>query len=39
VEILDGVTVDDVVIVDGTMNVHDGSSVVTRDASAPKVAT
>ena len=39
VEILDGVTVEDVVIVDGTMNVHDGSSVVTRDLNAPKAAS
>jgi membrane fusion protein (multidrug efflux system) len=39
VEILDGVTVEDVVIVDGTMNVHDGSSVATRDPSAPKAAS
>ena len=39
VEILDGVTPDDVVVVDGTMNVHDGSSVKTRDPSAPQVAS
>jgi membrane fusion protein, multidrug efflux system len=39
VEILGGVTVEDVVVVDGTMNVHDGSSVVTRDPSAPKAAS
>lgn len=39
VEILDGLTTDDVVVVDGTMNVHDGSSVVARDANAPKVAS
>ena len=39
VEILDGVTTDDVVVVDGTMNVHDGSSVVTRDVNAPKASS
>lgn len=32
VEILDGVTTDEVVVVDGTMNVHDGSAVQARDA-------
>lgn len=37
VEILDGVTAKDVVVIDGTMNVHDGSTVVARDA--PQVAS
>lgn len=36
VEILGGVTNKDLVVVDGTMNVHDGSPVVARDASAPR---
>jgi membrane fusion protein (multidrug efflux system) len=39
VEILDGVTTQDVVIVDGTMNVHDGSPVVARDVNAPRAAS
>jgi membrane fusion protein (multidrug efflux system) len=39
VEMLGGVTTDDVVIVDGTMNVHDGSSVVTRDGNPAKAAS
>lgn len=36
VEILDGVTNKDLVVVDGTMNVHDGSPVIARDANAPR---
>jgi membrane fusion protein, multidrug efflux system len=39
VEILDGVTAQGLVVVDGTMNVHDGSSVVTRDVKAPQAAS
>jgi membrane fusion protein, multidrug efflux system len=39
VEILDGVTVKEVVIVDGTMNVHEGSAVTTRDANTPQAAS
>jgi membrane fusion protein, multidrug efflux system len=39
VEILGGVTNQDLVVVDGTMNVHDGSAVVARDASAPRAAS
>lgn len=39
VEVLDGLTVEDLAVVDGTMNVHDGSAVVTRDANAPKAAS
>jgi len=39
VEILDGVTAEDVVIVDGTMNVHDGSAVIARDVKAPRAAS
>jgi membrane fusion protein, multidrug efflux system len=39
VELLDGVTADELVIVDGTLNVHDGSSVVVRDANAPQAAS
>jgi membrane fusion protein (multidrug efflux system) len=39
VEILGGVTPEDVVVVDGTLNVHDGSSVVARDVNAPKAAS
>jgi membrane fusion protein, multidrug efflux system len=37
VEVLGGVTAKDVVVVDGTLNVHDGSSVRGRDAVAPQV--
>jgi membrane fusion protein (multidrug efflux system) len=37
VEILDGVTADDLVVVDGTMNIHDGTPVVPR-AGAPAQA-
>jgi membrane fusion protein (multidrug efflux system) len=39
VEILGGVTAEEVVVVDGTMNVHDGSSVVVREVNTPKVAS
>lgn len=39
VELLDGLTPEDVVIVDGTLNVHDGSSVVVRDGSVPQAAS
>jgi membrane fusion protein (multidrug efflux system) len=34
VEVLDGVTADDVVIVDGTLNVHEGTPVVSQAAAA-----
>jgi membrane fusion protein, multidrug efflux system len=39
VEILGGITAEDVVIIDGTMNVHDGSPVVTRDANPAQAAS
>lgn len=39
VEILEGVTAADVVIVDGTLNVHDGTPVVTRSADAARIAS
>ena len=39
VEIRKGVTAEDLVVVDGTLNVHDGSPVVTRDSAAPQVTS
>jgi len=39
VEILKGVTEQDDVIVDGTMNVHNGTPVVARSAEAPQAAS
>ena len=35
VEVLKGITAADVVVVDGTLNIHDGTPVVTNAASAP----
>lgn len=39
VEILKGVTADDVVIVDGTLNVHDGAPVASRSTAATQAAS
>jgi membrane fusion protein (multidrug efflux system) len=39
VEVLKGVTADDVIVVDGTVNIHDGTPVVTNTPSAPPVAS
>jgi membrane fusion protein, multidrug efflux system len=39
VEIVEGLTAEDVVIVDGTMNVNDGSPVVTRPPGAARAAS
>lgn len=39
VEILKGVTEQDTVVIDGTLNLHDGTPVVARTVSAPQVAS
>jgi membrane fusion protein (multidrug efflux system) len=39
VEILDGVTAEDLVVVDGTMNIHDGTPVVPRDGAPAQAAS
>ncbi|HEY0683952.1 MAG TPA: efflux RND transporter periplasmic adaptor subunit [Steroidobacter sp.] len=39
VEILTGVTEKDTVVIDGTLNLHDGTPVATRTESAPQVAS
>ncbi len=39
VEILDGVTAEDVVVVDGTMNIHDGTPVTTRTGASAQTAS
>jgi hypothetical protein len=39
VEIIKGVTEQDVVVTDGTLNVHDGTPVVSRSEAAPQVAS
>lgn len=39
VEILKGVTEEDVVVIDGTLNVHNGTPVVARSVSAPQASS
>jgi membrane fusion protein (multidrug efflux system) len=39
VEVLKGVTEDDVVVIDGTLNLHEGTAVVARSGSAAQAAS